>query len=362
MLVRSAGVKTWLYHWLRALRACDPAVLSFLEPPSGALRHSVGVMANGPRVAALQFLNHMPSAVVDRFVPRCEIFHASNLLRVLPNRPLLSTTLHDLTAWVTPQFHRSAQVAADRAFADHVLHPAAGIIAVSESTRSDAVRILRLNPEKIRVIYPGVPDSYFCVSPDNFRQAADFYGLAEKYFLYIGTIEPRKNIDTLLAAWMSLPSAFRHEHELVLAGMPGWNCGPTLHRLKELTRKRSRIRYLGYVSESLAPSLTAGALAMVYPSFYEGFGIPVAQAMAAGCPVITSNVSSLPEITGDAALLVDPRSVAGLAGAITQMGESSELRQKHKVAGLKRSRMFTWQAAAERSMEFFLGLSGSSPV
>ena len=366
LLVRSAGVKTYLYHWLSALRALDPSVQTFLEPTSGALRHSAGFTANAPRLAALQFFNHTPASLLDRFAPRCEIFHASNLLRVFPRRPLLTTTLHDLTAWVTPQFHRRAQVEADRCFAHRVLHPAAGIIAVSESTRSDAVRILRIDPEKIHVIYPGVPDHYFESTLDDIRQAADIYALPETYFLYIGTIEPRKNIDLLLTAWMSLPQSFRREHELVLAGMPGWDCGQTMNRLKVLTRENSGVRYpgvryLSYVPEPLVPSLTAGAMAAVYPSLYEGFGFPVVQAMAAGCPVITSNVSSLPEVTGSAALLIDPRSEAELARAITRIAESHGLRQMLRAEGIRRARMFTWQAAAERSMTFFRDLCGSFP-
>ncbi len=308
----------------------------------------------------LQFFNHMPAAMLDRFAPRCDIFHASNLLRVLPRRPLLSATLHDLTAWITPQFHRSAQVIADLAFADRVLHRAAGLIAVSENTKSDAVRILGLDPEKIRVIYPGVPSTYFSVDPNDVRRAASRYDLKDNYFLYIGTIEPRKNIETMLTAWMSLPSGFRDGHKLVLAGLPGWDCVGTMNRLAELTRQNSGLRYLGYVPESLVPSLTAGALATVYPSLYEGFGFPVVQAMAAGCPVITSNISSLPEVTGNAALLVDPRSPAELARAIALIGESPGLRQKLSAQGAKRAQIFTWQAAAARSVEFFQRLCGAS--
>jgi alpha-1,3-rhamnosyl/mannosyltransferase len=302
----------------------------------------------------------MPAGVLEACAPDCEIFHASNLMRVLPRRALISTTLHDLTAWITPEFHRRAQVAADRAFAERVLHPAAGIIAVSENTRADAVRTLRIPPEKICVIYPGVHDSYFRINPADVSRAAEICGIGRKYFLYIGTIEPRKNIDRLLTAWMSLPASFRREYELLLAGMPGWDCAMTMNRLKQLTSEQSGVRYLGYLPESLVPPLTAGAVALVYPSLYEGFGFPVVQAMAAACPVITSNVASLPEVTGDAAVLVDPRSTAELANAITRIAQSPGLREKLKVEGVERARRFTWQAAAARSIAYFDNLCGSS--
>jgi glycosyltransferase involved in cell wall biosynthesis len=113
------------------------------------------------------------------------------------------------------------------------------------------------------------------------------------------------------------------------------------------------VRYLGYVPEADLPGLTAGATGFLYPSFYEGFGIPVAQAMAAGCPVVTSNVSSLPEITGGAAVLIDPRSVAELSAAIQRLGESPGLRQQLRARGIERARRFTWERAAAESLRYF---------
>ena len=160
---------------------------------------------------------------------------------------------------------------------------------------------------------------------ESINRVAKAFSLHKPYFLFVGSIEPRKNVDTLLSAWESLPVSFRDEHELVVAGLPGWRSDTTTKRLMQANSEKQGIRYLGYVPEPDLPALTAGAAAFVYPSLYEGFGIPVAQAMAAGCPVITSNVSSLPEITGGAAILIDPRSVAELSAAILRVGESSDL-------------------------------------
>ena len=196
-------------------------------------------------------------------------------------------------------------------------------MADSENTRLDAIRILGIPPEKIRVIYLGVPDRYFGVSSQEVASAADACQLRRPYFLSIGTIEPRKNVDTLLAAWSSLPTSFRDEYELVIVGMPGWRSDATMQRIRDAEAGGGGVRYLGYVAEPNLPGLTAGATALVYPSLYEGFGLPVAQAMAAGCPVVTSNVSSLPEVAGDAALMIDPLSVSDLAAAIFRMGDSS---------------------------------------
>jgi alpha-1,3-rhamnosyl/mannosyltransferase len=351
LLVRSAGVKTWLYHWLRALRARHPnSIHTLFEPMTDHLEHGGGLRLHGARLAMLQSVNLLPPAVLGFLTHAPDILHASNLLRTLPSGPRLSVTVHDLTSWVVPQFHRPEQVKGDLAFAERIRKRADGIIAVSENTRNDAIRILGIDPGKIRVIYPGVGEEYFSVGNET-------RALTLPYFLFVGTMEPRKNLDTLLTAWMQLPSSFRRENRLVIAGMSGWKSEDTLRRLIQLTRENPGIQYLGYLAESLMPGLTAGAEALIYPSFYEGFGLPVAQAMAAGCPVIASGISSLPEITGGAALLIDPHSAGEIASAMQRVRESPGLASSLRSAGRERARLFTWERAAKESFEYFSSLS-----
>jgi alpha-1,3-rhamnosyl/mannosyltransferase len=358
LLVRSAGVKTYLHHWLRALRKCDAeSIATFLEPGDGRLDHAAGASRHFFRLATLWALNRTGTAVVSRLVPESSVFHASNLLRRFPGRPKLSATVHDLTSWVVPQFHTPAQRAADEAFADNVLRPASGLICVSGNSRQDAARILRLDPRKMTVICPGVPEEYFNAGPRESESAARALKLRTPYFLFVSTIEPRKNLDGLLAAWLSLPSEFRESHELVVAGMPGWKSETTMKLLRQIARRQSGVRYLGYVPEQLMAGLTAGARALIYPSFYEGFGIPVAQALAAGCPVIVSSVSSLPEVAGEAGLMVDPRSAGEIASAIRRIGESDSLRARLRSAGRERAKLFSWERAARQSLEYFRGLA-----
>jgi alpha-1,3-rhamnosyl/mannosyltransferase len=269
----------------------------------------------------------------------------------------LSVTLHDLTAWVEPEFHRPEQVAGDLAFAQTTVTRAAGIIAVSENTRGDAMRILGIEPERIRVIYPGVAAEYFSAGMECAVSASKALDLTRPYFLFVGTMEPRKNVDTLLTAWMRLSLSFRRENTLVILGMPGWKSAGTMRRVTQLTREDSGIRHLGYVAEAHLPGLTAGAQALIYPSFYEGFGIPVAQAMAAGCPVIASNLASLPEVTNGAAVLIDPHSPDDIANAIQRIGQSTDLANRLRSAGRERARLFTWERAAKQSFEYFSDLS-----
>src|SRR5438128_122113 len=196
---------------------------------------------------------------------------------------------------------------------------AAGLIAISESTKADTIRVLGLASERIEVIYPGVSDAFFGARPTARKKP---------YILFVGTIEPRKNVDVLLDAYAALP--MRAEYDLVVAGPVGWADTSTVRRLRSGI---AGVNYVGYVPEQELPGLTAGATVFVYPSLYEGFGLPVAQAMAAGAPVITSNVSSLPEVGGDSTILVDPQSPAELTSALQRLLLSPELRSQMSISG-----------------------------
>ncbi len=219
------------------------------------------------------------------------------------------------------------------------------------------MRILGLAEDKIEVIYPGIAEPYFQTSSSDARTAAGKFGLVRPYILFVGTIEPRKNLDVLLDAYGQLPKALGAEFDLVIAGPAGWAAPHTLARLRS---GAPGVRYLGYVPEKDLPGLTAGASVFVYPSLYEGFGLPVAQAMAAGAPVITSDISSMPEVAGGAAVLVDPRSVSEVRAAITRLLLSPETRDELRNQGLARARRFTWDAYAQKSLVFFRRIGGLS--
>jgi glycosyltransferase involved in cell wall biosynthesis len=172
------------------------------------------------------------------------------------------------------------------------------------------------------------------------------YRLTRPFVLFIGTIEPRKNLDVLFDAYEALPGAVRREFELVIAGPIGWAPAATTARLQGF-------RHLGYLPESDIAPLTAAATVFAYPSLYEGFGFPVVQAMAAGVPVVTSNVSSLPEVAGDAAVLVDPRSAGELRDALCRLLLSPELRAGLVARGRARAADFRWEKCAAESLQFF---------
>jgi glycosyltransferase involved in cell wall biosynthesis len=356
LLIRSAGVKTYLYHWIRELRrgAGEEAIRTF--PALGELapltheRPVAGLWRTYTGLASLALANYAGAPVAEWAARGADIFHTTHLLRRAPRKVRLTATVHDMTCWLMPEMHPSANLRAERSFAE-TLKRADAVIAVSESTKRDAVRVLGLDPDKVEAIHSGVSSAFFDVPAGAIEEVRKRYRLERPFVLFVGTIEPRKNIDTLLDAYAALAPSLGEEFDLVLAGPAGWARPETVARLRA-------VRYLGYIPEADLAPLTAAATVFVYPSLYEGFGFPVAQAMAAGVPVVTSNVSSLPEVAGDAALLVDPRSTAALRDGLERLLLSPDLRKELATRGRVRARELTWERCAARSLRFFERVAG----
>ncbi len=351
LLLRSAGIKNYTYHWIRHLQATSVAgdrvtAFPFLGD-LGALNHdgsNIGRFGTLVRVATLLTVNRVP--LIDLVTTKADIFHASNQVRRPPSRTAMTATVHDLTCWLMPELHTAANVRADQSFAAQILKRATGLIAVSENTRQDAIRVLGVRPEQIRTIHSGIPDVFFDAMPGP-RQ--------KPYILFVGTIEPRKNLDTLLDAYAGLRADLKAAFDLIVAGPAGWASEKTMARLQSGI---AGVRYTGYVAEKDLPGLTAGAAVFAYPSLYEGFGFPVAQAMAARVPVLTSNNSCLPEIAGPGALCVDARSSTEITHALERLLEDAAFRSQLGNAGRAYAQRYRWRACAEQSWNFFRELRG----
>jgi len=350
-LLRSAGVKSYTYHWVRHLRkqAGSDEIRGFpYLRDFGKLDHQASTLSKWQTMARLGLLYlTRDSSLLDWVVRGADIFHASNQVRRKPRGVKLTATLHDLTCWLMPEFHTAGNILADQTFAHGILRRADGLIAVSENTRQDAIRLLNIAPEKITTIHSGIDERFFAAKPSLILP-----GRQRPYVLFVGAIEPRKNLDTLLDAWSQLSRDLREQFELVIAGPKGWGADKTLDRIQR------EVTYAGYIPESDLPSFVASASAFVYPSLYEGFGFPVAQAMAAGVPVLTSNNSSLREIARDGAVLVDPKSSAEIAAGLTRILESESLREDLRVRGRKRAEEFRWETCAAKSLDFFRRVKG----
>lgn len=344
-LLRSAGVKGYTYHWLRHLRrqaGAEDEIRAFpMVGDWNVLDHEHSAWSRAAtlgRLALLHSVNVFGRGILDRALNGTQVFHASNLVRRAPGCARLTATVHDLTSWIMPEVHTEATARADRFFADRILKRADALIAVSENTRQDAIRMLGLRPGHIRTIYSGVPSEYFDAIPRR---------RVKPYVLYVGTVEPRKNLGTLLDAWRSLQPDLREHFDLIAAGPEGWHSSATMARI------RAEAVYLGYVPETEMPGLIAGASLFVYPSLYEGFGFPVVQAMAANVPVLCSNTSCLPEIAGGAAALVDPHSISEIAAQLGRLLESAAERTRLAQLGRVQAERYRWERCAKESLEFF---------
>ena len=352
LLVRSAGVKTYVYYWSRALRKLAGRdrvhLFPFIGEP-GPCEHESSVM---PMPQTLQRLGLMHMANESKWPVLAplgwyyDVFHASHQLLEPPKNTAVTATLYDMTCWTVPETHDPANVSMARRFADKVIRRAAGLIAISSYTRDDAVRVLNLSPDKIKVIYPGISERFFDAEPTR---------RAKPYALFVGTIEPRKNVARLVDAWTALPADVRDHYDLLIAGPPGWGDPQFAERLKAGI---PGVTYLGYVPEADLPSLTAGASLFVYPSLYEGFGLPVAQAMAARVAVLTSNRSCLPEVAGAGGRLADPESLDELRAALLDLLTSPAARETLAAAGRRRAELYRWEIAARDSWEYFQQIAG----
>jgi glycosyltransferase involved in cell wall biosynthesis len=229
------------------------------------------------------------------------------------------------------------------------------VIAVSESTKGDVVRLLGVAPEKVAVVYHGVENEFRPLDQgaemDEFRARVR---LPERFILCFGTLEPRKNLATLIAAYALLRKESRLPHKLVIAGGKGWRFEHVFAAVDE-AGLQDDVLFPGYVPSDEQPMWYNAAEVFAYPSLYEGFGFPPLEALACGTPVVASNRSSLPEVVGDAGLLVDPLDAVELAEALRRVLTDGGLRQELVARGLARAQSFSWSRAARETVEVYHG-------
>nr|WP_122013293.1 glycosyltransferase family 1 protein [Maliibacterium massiliense] len=224
------------------------------------------------------------------------------------------------------------------------------IIAISEFTKREIMHYMDVPAEKIAIVPCGVDLDVFKPAEDAAAVAAvqEKYGIWGDYFLYLGTLEPRKNIERLVEAYARYRARCAGEPaRLVLAGRKGWLYDTIFARVEAL-RLKDAVIFTDYIADGEAPLLLSGAMGFVFPSIYEGFGMPPLEAMACGTPVITANAASLPEVVGNAALLVDPYDVDDIAQAMMRLAQDAPLRAQLRKDGLARARQFTWARAVEK--------------
>jgi glycosyltransferase involved in cell wall biosynthesis len=285
---------------------------------------------------------------------RIDLFHEPHY--VLP--PLVPcaavVTIHDCIHLRFPQYlpNKLAHAYA-RTFLWTATHQANRIITVSEASKRDILQYFSIPPEKIEVIYNGIDDRFWVPpSEDDIERVRQRYQLTDEFVLYAGNIRPHKNLERLIDAFQLLRRAGLDHLKLLIIG-DEISKYATLRRAVHRHKLHKHVRFLGFVPDQTLAALYRLAAVFVFPSLYEGFGLPPLEAMASGTPVVTSNVSSLPEVAGGAALLVDPYDPEAIAGAVRMVLTDQTLREDLRRRGLARAREFSWAKAIERVRQIY---------
>ena len=269
-------------------------------------------------------------------------------------------SIHDLSFEHLPETFKWRSRTQLRLTVRRSARQAAQVLALSEYARSDIINTYGISPDKVTAIPLAAPAHFAPVTDDReFQRVRQTYGIQSDYILSVGSIQPRKNLNRLIAAYSSLRRA-RPEGKLpqiVLVGKCAWLYDETLRTIKELGLSNSVV-LTGYVPETDLPALYSGALCFVYPSYFEGFGLPPLEAMKCGTPVIVGNKTSLPEVVGEAGVLVDPFDVDDIASAIARVIGDSNFRSQLRAKGLERSRLFDWRETARQTLAIYRKAAG----
>jgi glycosyltransferase involved in cell wall biosynthesis len=308
-----------------------------------------------------KFFRYLPLRfVLEQFyIPRLTRKHKVDVLHSLHySFPLLRTrarkiiTVHDMTSFVMPEVHNRIKAYYFRFFLRAGSWLANGLIFVSNSTSEDWTRYF---PKKssLTFVIPHGKASIFRpdLSTEKINTVLQKYSLTEPYLLYVGTIEPRKNLTRLVKAFAQLAPSFP-QYRLVLAGMMGWKYTDLFDSIQSLDIQ-SRVIFTGFIAEEDKPYLISGSQLFVYPSLYEGFGMPVLEAMACGTPTLTSNTSSLSEVAGEGALLIEPTSVEDIASGLRRLLTNVSLRDSIRQKALQQASLFDWGHAADMTIHAY---------
>ncbi len=353
MCWEKTGIGMYTHNLLTALAKLDETtnydVLSGIGAGSGSCsRDSFGSRVRHRRIPlpgrVYFWLQHrLPQLDMDRFMGGHDIVFCPNFLWFRTAAPQVAV-VHDLYFEINP-------AAAPEAWGRHLrlrlpgfLRNAAAVIAVSKATRNDLVRIYGLDESKIHVIYNGVDPELLATNRDA--------EVPKRHILSVGTVEPRKNLERLIRAYARLPREIRAGIKLVIAGGRGWK-SDHIYTLPAELGIGDRVHFTGYVDRPALKQLYDEALFLACPSLYEGFGLPIVEAMALGIPVMTSNVSSMPEISPGAALHVNPEDVQDIAGAMERLCLDGKLRTTLGSTGKDRASEMTWERAAKETLAVF---------
>lgn len=359
---QSAGIGRFVRNLVEAVTEMDSRneyVLLHAAPNPGCVADPPS--APNVSVRALRFSERFMATLWHRLeVPLpvelvtgpVDVFHSPDFVLPPVRRAVRLITIHDLAFLTYPECAHERL----RAYLEYAVPRSAAradyIITDSENTRNDVICLLDRDPDEVFVVPGGVDPMFQPASADSVAGLREQYQLTQPYVLAVGVIEPRKNYPRLIQAFGRLRAQTGVPCQLVIAGGLGWLSEETL-RQAEQSAYPGDVRFVGYVPDRQLPALYTGAEVFAYPSLYEGFGLPVLEAMACGTPVVCANTSSLPEFATDAALLVPPEDPHAIADALETAWMNRSERERLRAAGIRRVQDYTWQQSAERLVQIY---------
>jgi glycosyltransferase involved in cell wall biosynthesis len=267
---------------------------------------------------------------------------------ILPKRIAQVVTIHDLVWRYAPHTMKPLSSIADKIMIGKAIRSADRVLVVSENTGRDVSIQYRSAATRVRLVKPGIAR---LPKPQDLSELRSI-GIDRPYVLFVGTLEPRKNLERLLEAYGHLPMSVRQQYPLVVVGGKGWGHVDVHHFVRSFNLE-GLVHVTGFVSDEQLSTLYAHARLVAMPSLYEGFGLPLIEAMSYGVPVLTSNISSLPEVAGDAGVLIDPFNVSSIAAGLVRVLTDDTLHEILSASALSRSKLFSWDKAAQGALAVF---------
>lgn len=355
LLMRSAGVKNYHHSLLsQLLLLIWPHELKLFPDlkrlnPNHNERSNYSTYQTIRGLGAMLASNYLFAPTVKSAARGFDLFHVTPHLWRPPEGPVLTSMVHDPTPVLMPEAHTAGNIRYFQHFVRHVMPRLDAMIVPSYAVKRDLADVCGASEERITVIPHGVDEEFFEATPAQREVARTQYNLPDRYILFVGSVEPRKNLLGLIEAFSSLPQKTQRDYPLAIVGASGWKN----EQIQNAIEKNSNVRLVGYVGRDLLPAVYEGCSLFVFPSHYEGFGMPVLEAMAAGAPVIASNVSALPEVIGDAGILVDPDDPSDIADAMERVLDDRQTAALMGSAARQRARRFTWERCALETKHFF---------
>jgi glycosyltransferase involved in cell wall biosynthesis len=353
------GIGIYSQELLKHLTASQKIAITQLGyktdiPKSQAASSSIRTTQLGFKVSsAWSYLTGLPTPGINQHLKNIDLVHCPDHCIPLVNTTPLVASIMDVIPLTNPEFVTSSLRYWKTKSFEYLAKRAKKIITISDFSACEIEKHLRIPREKISVTPLAVSEEFFDVITESARSAVlTKYGITTDYFLFVGTIAPRKNVDLILDAYEALPDELKKQRKLLIVGREGPNSEQTIRRLKQ-SATNNHVQWLNYVPRSDLYALLQSASCLVYPSLYEGFGLPILEAFASSIPVISSNTTAVPEVAGEFAYLIDPKSKHELIKALQKYADLKSTNPELLIQANQYARSFTWRSVAKKTMQIY---------